>query len=192
MISRIKKIAKQILAKRNVKRISKNAVVGTGVVASHDAVVTAPSPGQIRIGNNSEISCTLACQDKGRITIGKYAWIGAKTVIGSVNEITIGDYAIISTEVHIYDNNNHPISPELRQKMSESGFHNDLWKWRHSISKRIQIGDRVWIGERSTILKGVTIGDDSIVAAGSVVTHDVPPLTIVAGNPARVVKQIKV
>lgn len=191
MISGLKIIAKRFLAKLNLKKIARNAIVGNGVVASHEAAVMAPTPKQVHIGDNSEIACTLVCQDSGKITIGRNAWIGAKTVIGSVEEIIIGDYAIISTEVHIYDNNNHPVSPELRQKMSESGFRSDLWKWHHSASKKVQIGDRVWIGERSTILKGVTIGNDAIVAAGSVVTHDVPPSTIVAGNPARVVKQIE-
>lgn len=191
MISRVKMCVKRLLAKRNLKKISQRATVGNGIVASREAFVMAPSKEQICIGDNSEIACTLVCQDKGRITIGKNAWIGAKTVIGSIEEILIGDYVIISTDVHIYDNNNHPTSPELRQKMSESGFHSELWSWKHADSKRVLIGDRVWIGERSVILKGVTIGNDSIVAAGSVVTHDVPPSTIVAGNPARVVKQIK-
>lgn len=191
MISGLKKLVKRFLAKENLKKIARNAIVGNGVVASHEAAVMAPTPEQVHIGDNSEIACTLVCQDSGKITIGRNAWIGAKTVIGSVEEIIIGDYAIISTDVHIYDNNNHPTSPELRQKMSESGFHSDLWKWHHSASKKVQIGNRVWIGERSTILKGVTIGNDAIVAAGSVVTHDVPPSTIVAGNPARVVKQIE-
>ena len=191
MISGIKKLVKRFLAKRNLKKIARNAIVGNGVVVSHEAAVMAPTPERVCIGDNSEIACTLACQGNGKIRIGKNAWIGAKTVIGSVEEIVIGDYAIISTEVHIYDNNNHPISPKQRQQMSESGFHSDLWKWHHSASKKVQIGDRVWIGERSTILKGVTIGNDAIVAAGSVVTHDVPSSTIVAGNPARVVKHIE-
>jgi acetyltransferase-like isoleucine patch superfamily enzyme len=52
------------------------------------------------------------------------------------------------------------------------------------------IGNSVWIGVNSTILKGVTIGEGSVVGAGSVVTKDVPPWTIVAGNPARVIREI--
>ena len=191
MISKINDCIKTILAKRNLKQISKKAIVGDGVVVSHDAAVISPTPNQVTIGDNSEVACTFACQNSGRIIVGKNTWIGAKTIIGSVEEISIGDYAIISTEVHIYDNNNHPISPALRQKMSEGDFHGDLWKWKHSKSEKIHIGDRVWIGERSTVLKGVNIGNDAVIAAGSVVTHDVPSSTIVAGNPAKVVKVIK-
>ena len=59
-----------------------------------------------------------------------------------------------------------------------------------TISKPVKIGDRVWIGIAATILPGVTIGENSIVAAGAVVTKDVPPNTIVAGNPAKVVKKL--
>ena len=53
----------------------------------------------------------------------------------------------------------------------------------------ISIGNHVWIGAGATILKGVTIGDNAIIGAGSVVTKDVPPNTIVAGNPAHIIRQ---
>ncbi|HEY5960222.1 MAG TPA: DapH/DapD/GlmU-related protein, partial [Polyangiaceae bacterium] len=62
--------------------------------------------------------------------------------------------------------------------------------WELSESSPITVGDAVWIGTNSTILKGVTIGDGAIVAKASVVTKDVPPFSIVAGNPARVVKEL--
>ena len=70
------------------------------------------------------------------------------------------------------------------------GFDGDAWKWKYADSAPIVIEDNVWIGEYSAILKGVTIGTGSIVASHAVVTKDVPPYTIVAGNPARVVKEI--
>lgn len=191
MISKIKCLIKHYLSNRRKARFKRVAIIGENVSVYYKAFLTAPTPEQIQIGNNSEIAGTFACKGNGRITLGKNSWVGAGTVIGSVEEISIGDYAIISTEVHIYDNNNHPTDPALRQKMCESGFHSELWGWQHADAKRIKIGDRVWIGERSTILKGVTIGNDSIVAAGSVVTHDVPSNSIAAGNPAKIVKQIK-
>ena len=124
----IKRIVKAFLGKRKQKEIAKKAKIGKNVCTTLETVVMCSSPEQVCIGDNSEIACTLACQGNGKIRIGKNAWIGAKTVIGSVEEIVIGDYAIIYTEVHIYDNNNHPISPKQRQQMSESGFHSDLWK----------------------------------------------------------------
>ena len=70
------------------------------------------------------------------------------------------------------------------------GFHTDAWRWTHSDSKPITIEDNVWIGENAVILKGVQIGRGSIIACNAVVTKDVPPYTIAAGNPARIVKDI--
>lgn len=103
----------------------------------------------------------------------------------------IGDHVIISNHVSIYDNNNHPTRPSQRIKMTESGFYSPLWKWEQSAHKPVHIGNNVWIGEYSTILKGVTIGEGAIVGCHSVVTKDVPPYAVVAGNPARVVKMLQ-
>jgi acetyltransferase-like isoleucine patch superfamily enzyme len=76
--------------------------------------------------------------------------------------------------------------------MSESkNFFGPLWNWNEHVDRKpIVIEDNVWIGERSTILKGVTIGRGSVVGCNSVVTHDVPPYCVVAGNPARIVKRL--
>lgn len=75
--------------------------------------------------------------------------------------------------------------------MCINGFYGDSWNWDKSEHSAIVIEDDVWIGERSTILKGVTVGKGSIVASNSVVTKNVPPMSIVAGNPARVVKHLE-
>lgn len=122
--------------------------------------------------------------------IGKYTTIRGYSVIGAVKRIYIGDHVIISNNVHIYDNNNHPTSPKTRIEMCESGFYSSLWEWTKSDAAEVIIEDNVWIGERSTVLKGVTIGKGSIVGCDSVVTKDVPPYSIVAGNPARIVKYL--
>lgn len=82
----------------------------------------------------------------------------------------------------INDSNHHSIDWRVR------GTSND---GKNAVSKPIIIGDYVFIGARSIILKGVTIGEKAIVAAGSAVVKDVPPLTIVAGNPAKVIKQLQ-
>ena len=74
--------------------------------------------------------------------------------------------------------------------MCMEGFHTDAWRWTHSDSKPITIEDNVWIGENAVILKGIRIGRGSIIACNAVVTKDVPPYTIAAGNPARIVKDI--
>ena len=106
-------------------------------------------------------------------------------------KIYIGNYVIISNHVTIYDNNNHPTEPLKRKQMCIDGFYGEAWSWVHSDHRPVVIEDNVWIGEYSTILKGVTIGRGSIVGCHSVVTKDVPPYSIVAGNPAKVVKKIE-
>lgn len=134
---------------------------------------------------------TLYASENGRLDIGDHFYLGNNSLIGSEKSIKIGRCVIISNDVRIYDNNNHPTSPKAREIMSLNGFSNDNWSWKHSESAPVVIEDNVWIGQYSTILKGVTVGKGSIVATRAVVTKDVPPYTIVAGNPAKVVKKIQ-
>lgn len=144
----------------------------------------------IEIGNNCAIRGVLYAVENGKLKIGSYTYIGSNTQIGAIENVTIGNYVIISNYVRIIDNNNHPIGPEKRKEMSLSGFYNKNWEWNNSSRKPIVIGDNVWIGEFVRVLKGVTIGEGSIVGANAVVTKDVPPYTVVAGNPAKVVKYL--
>jgi acetyltransferase-like isoleucine patch superfamily enzyme len=90
--------------------------------------------------------------------------------------------------VVITDNNEHSINPDDRFLMRTKDDNHPYRYWRYSDSKPVVIGRNVWIGTKARICKGVTIGDNSIVAAHAVVTKDVPPNTIAAGNPARIVK----
>jgi acetyltransferase-like isoleucine patch superfamily enzyme len=93
------------------------------------------------------------------------------TSIACFASVTIGQDAAIGPEVSIRDSDSHTISGSSRPP-----------------TQPIRIGDHVWIGARATILKGVTIGDGAIVAAGAIVTKDVEPGTLVAGAPAKFVR----
>ena len=185
-----KSLPKRIKRRYKFEKFKKYATVGKGLSISANSNCKADEPGHIRIGERCEIFGTLQSMGKGKITIGDHCAVYNRSIIGSVNSISIGNCVVISNQVHIYDNNNHPTSPSVRRKMCMEGFHTDAWRWEHAVSKPIVIEDDVWIGENATILKGVTIGRGSVVACCSVVTKDVPPYTIVAGNPARVVKEI--
>ena len=145
----------------------------------------------LAIGQNSDIDATISVQKDGKVVVGNHTTIRYDSFIGAVDRIQIGSYVIISNNVHIYDNNNHPVPPEVRHKMCEEGFYNDAWKWEHSAHRPVVIEDDVWIGERATILKGVTIGRGSVIGCDSVVTKDVPPYSVAAGNPARVLKMME-
>nr|WP_262897922.1 hypothetical protein [Carboxylicivirga linearis] len=102
-------------------------------------------------------------------------------------------------DITIYDHNSHSIHWEHRKNDNHQCFHDYIKyngnnivnkDWSHVKSAPITIQDKVWIGLGVTILKGVTIGEGAVIGAKSVVTKDVPAWTVVAGNPARVVKQL--
>lgn len=173
------------------KKFHRYAQVGNNLALCAHSNCDAEKQGLIRIGDACEIRGRLESQGDGRIEIGHHTGIYDRSVIGSVNSIRIGNCVMISNHVHIYDNNNHPISPSLRHEMSMQGLRGEQWRWTHSESAPVIIEDDVWIGEYALILKGVTIGKGAVVAAHAVVTKDVPPMTVVAGNPARVVKEIE-
>lgn len=168
----------------------KRAKCGTALRVSESANIFIEPNALITIGNNCEIIGILSAKSGAEINIGNYSTIRSDSVVGALCRINIGNYVIISNNVHIYDNNNHPTSPIKRIELCKSGFHSGKWNWQYSEGAAITIEDNVWIGERSTILKGVTIGKGSIVACNSVVTKSVPPYCVVAGNPAKIVKQL--
>lgn len=153
----------------------------------------------LRIGEKSLLNCNISYQkDSGLVTIGDRSYIASGTNLICVKNIEVGDDVIISWGCTIYDNDSHSIYWEHR-KNDVLNMINDYTKygnlnvnkdWGNVSSKSIKIGNKSWIGFGVTILKGVTIGEGAVVAASSVVTKDVDPYTIVAGNPAMTVKKI--
>ena len=139
--------------------------------------------------NNTLFDCRFISHSKGRILIGDFVRIGSGSSINSVDCITIGSYTGISTNVTIVDNNNHPISPAFRKRIQMMPEGSELRGWQYSDHAPVIIGENVWIGTNVRICKGVTIGDNSIIGACSVVTKSVPENSIAAGNPARIVKK---
>jgi len=156
-------------------------------------VINSKSRLSIKVGNYCSIRGELfVFNHGGKMVIGDYCYLGEFSKIWSAIEIIIGNNVLISHNVNIQDNNGHPLDKELRHEhyksIIKSGHpHNGL----NLNEKPVYIHDNAWIGFNSTILKGVTIGEGAIVAACSVVTKDVPPFTVVAGNPAVVVKELK-
>ena len=117
-------------------------------------------PEQLEIGNNSSISSYTTIYATYGITIGKNCLISSNCGISSVNHIQN------ATNRRLYDNDNSPYS------------------------KNVRIGDNVWIGMNACILPGVSIGNNSIIGSGSVVTKSVPPNEVWVGNPARFIKRL--
>lgn len=181
-----------LVKKSHKKRMFKrNSEFGKNLDINHGSACYSDNRGCIKIGDDCRIHAHLISQDYGKIIIGSHSLLSYNTVIRSVASVSIGDYAIISSHVHISDNNNHPTSPGIRKEMCMKGFDGEAWRWKYADKSPIVIEDNVWIGEYASILKGVTIGTGAIIASYSVVTKDVPPYTIVAGNPAKVVKTLE-
>ncbi len=154
------------------------------------------NPDNIIIGHHTRISGELHCKEKGKITIGNYTVLQNHTDIQCCNSVRIGHYSVVADWSIVTDNNNHRIDPvervkhRIRVAPGGPGYPGLGDGWELSKSAPVVIGDVVWIGANACILKGVTVGEGSIVARNAVVTKDVPPYTVVAGNPARVVKEL--
>lgn len=107
-----------------------------------------------------------------KLTIGENSWIDGGVKLYSVDEIVIGANAVVSEGAFICT-----ASHDVRSETFEL------------VTKPIKIGDMAWVAGRAIVLPGVTIGEGAVVAAGSVVTKDVEPWTVVGGNPARTLKR---
>ena len=134
--------------------------------------------GIFALGDNSTFKCNdMKIHSGAKVSVAKNAslvlgsgYINNDCEIRCAESITIGENVAIANQVVIHDHDSHEIEGTPS-------------------SDPIKIGNHVWIGMRAIILKGVTIGDGAVVAAGAIVTKDVPPNTVVAGVPAKVVKE---
>jgi acetyltransferase-like isoleucine patch superfamily enzyme len=116
------------------------------------------------------------------LSIGDHSGVGHNCHFSVAKRIDIGRHCRIASDVWMFDSPGHPSDPEPRRLGRPPGD-GDV--------RPIVVGDNVWIGGRSIIFPGVTIGEGSIVSAGSVVLGDIPPFTVVAGNPARRIASLK-
>lgn len=142
--------------------------------------------GQIHIGNNVRLSGKSAIAfsnqlgDAPLLEIGDGTFIGHDCGLHVARHVKIGRNTLIAKGVSVYDFDGHSYDPQERR---------DDELIQSTNARQVTIGDDVWVGTKAIILKGVTIGDGAIVAAGSVVTRDVPAGVVVAGNPAKEIKR---
>ncbi|MEZ2129486.1 MULTISPECIES: DapH/DapD/GlmU-related protein [unclassified Sinorhizobium] len=158
------------------------------------------SNGRVDIGKNSVLSCRVVLEnDKATVSIGSDTYVGGSALI-SAERIEIGNNVLISWGCTLVDHDSHSLNWQDRAK--------DVADWREGLlsgglaraaslkdwdvveRRAIHVSDKVWIGMNVTVLKGVTIGEGAVIAAGSVVTKDVPPWTLVGGNPARPIRDL--
>lgn len=168
---------------------SGKVTVGTGSVVRWSRL-RAGGGGRVIIGDNSIIHARVSFDSSGgRVTIGDRCYIGASTIVCH-SEVRLGDDVVVSWGVTIVDHNSHSLHwPERERDVLD--WSEGKKDWSNVKIGPVRIHDKVWIGFNAIVLKGVTIGEGAVVAAGAVVTKDVAPYTVVAGNPAQVVRTLE-
>lgn len=123
------------------------------------------------------------------MSIGSRSHIGGGTAISAASLVEIEDDVLVAFDALIMDHNSHSIDFEQRQHALRDWVAG-AFTWEGVSIAPTRIKSKSWIGARAIILRGVTIGEGAVVAAGSVVTHNVAPWTVVGGNPARLIKEL--
>lgn len=179
----------------DILKIKENVHIGDGVRFGDNAYLS-DAGRSITIGDRTWFDGILNMfphNSDCALMIGSDSYVGENSRIWCSKSITIGNRVLIAHDVNIFDNTTHPIDKKHRYEheciLKTQGMPNV--KFPTIEEAPVEISDDVWIGCNSIILKGVYIGSGSIVAAGSVVTKDVPANVMVAGNPARVIKQLE-
>lgn len=144
---------------------------------------------KMNIGEESMVHAFITSDRSGaNYSIGTKTFIGASNLI-SASSITIGSNVLISWGCWIVDHDSHAVS--FRERRGDV----EQWRlgaknWDNVAISPIIVRDDAWIGFNSIILKGVTVGQGAVIAAGSVVTKSIPDYCVAAGNPARVIRQL--
>lgn len=161
-----------VARKKTLLYLQKNVLVDRSVVLSHTEKIELAFG--VKINNY-----TVLKPAEGWIKIGTKTVIGEHCVFYGNNGIEIGERCIIAPQASIMAGGHHLVNG------------GKLFFDNPKKDKGIKLGRNVWIGANATILSGVTIGDNSVVAAGSVVTKDVPANTLVMGSPAKPAKKLE-
>ncbi len=142
----------------------------------------------VSVSENTQVDGSIIFDnDNAKVLIGKRSFVSA--IIICAESVEIGNDVMISWGTTIIDHNSHSISFSKRSEDVKNWMQGKK-DWENVKISPIKIYDKVWIGFNAIILKGVTIGEGAVIGAGSVVTKDVPPWTIVAGNPARIIREL--
>lgn len=141
----------------------------------------------VRIGEGSIVRAQFNFErDGARISVGDNTFVGASVFVAA-ERIEIGSDVLIAWGSTFSDHDSHALKFEDRAK-DVRDWYNGCKNWSNVKRAPIVVQDKAWIGFGCTILKGVTIGTEAVVAAGSVVTRSVEPRTMIGGNPARVIR----
>ena len=135
--------------------------------------------------------CSFALGPQGTCTVGDFTLLNGALIMAQ-ERVEIGSHCLVSWNVGIADSDFHPLDPAQRRIDAEAlaPYFAARPERPHIRTQPVIIRDNVWIGMHAVILKGVEIGENSVVAAGAVITKTVPPNVVVAGNPATIVREL--
>ena len=191
------------LKRRRIARLRPQVEVGAGTRLLRRFDVTfmvAPEKRPyVHIGDACLLNAGIVFESRsGYVALGDRVYIGTGTQIISRERVTIGNDVTMAWDITIYDHNSHSLDWRQRRRVVDH-FHRtygtpdcfEALDWSGVAAAPIRIEDKVWIGFGAVILKGVTIGEGAVVGARSVVSRDVEPWTVVAGNPATLVRRLQ-
>lgn len=194
IVQRVRSLIHTMEIEEAAESFRSGSIQGTGCRVGHSAwCANFGGKEHITLGRNVICKGVLRIEKwrPGTLVIGDDVYLGDDTLISCADRVEIGALTMIAHGVQIFDNDSHPLDPLSRERdylalLSGSGAP------RPEISHApVVIGDHVWIGMNSMVLKGAVIGAGSIVAAGSVVTGEIPPMSVAAGVPARIIAALQ-
>ena len=166
--------------------------IGAEVRLGLDArLVNRNKPAALSIGRHTVSRGIMRLEPSGSLTIGERCYFGDGVLISAADRVEIGDGTLFAHGVQLFDNNTHPTDADERERHFAKilGLSKNT---DYRIAKApVTIGRRCWLGMNVLVFRGVSIGDDTVVAGGSVVTSDLPSGVVASGNPARPVRNLK-
>lgn len=166
------------------------AEIGEGLRLGLDArLIATAGGGSVRIGKDCVIRGVIRCDGAGEVELGELVYLGDGVIVSSRTSVSIGAGTLVAHGVQIFDNDTHPTDAVERSAHYLSILKLGPARDFAIPAAPVRIGAHCWIGFNAAVMKGATIGDEAIVAAGAVVTKDAPAGAVVAGNPARVIKR---
>jgi galactoside O-acetyltransferase len=197
----------EIRRKKNLAKYQQqkntNIEIGNSILLPNFRMwINKPEPNKkyVYIGNDTMLDCTILFESGvGSVKIGDNVYIGDSTIICR-SQVEFEDNIFVAWGTYFYDHDSHSLDfrdrqKDLRQQVNDYRDSKDFIankNWEVVNSKPIKICENAWIGMNVIILKGVTVGRGAIVAAGSIVTKDIEPWTMVGGNPAKFIKKIPI